>query len=747
MRISASYILFLLCFLRFSYSDDLIWRSADPVDYGNYGPAAIFPDGNRYIYVSGRNEGKQLLNVKDLSSGDILHSYEIQDSMLVKCIIMTGDDHKAVIVFDGSENGNRILIYDDSLDQIIFDRHENLNLRSYNTCRAFIDSQGKILTLLKRETDKDYYGVSRWDIQSGTKISDFFPEKNYAYANISNNGAYIINSRKIDDISVLTIYSTDTKEIKYIKTFDEDENISNFMALTSDMKKAYFLINDSLAVLDLEKISVEKLMKIEGHILYMELSRNEDYLVMKQLYGFFAVDPGSRKIVRRIGGDDPGIKYGSYDNNYSFDKDLKTVVINYHTKNMYLQDEIDRYVPAFFDFRNNKLLFSLPGGNTTYINRLNFSTSGKLLYSEDQNNILCIRSTENGEIIGRILCKNTPAFSVDDKKLLIPNGIDIISYDIENETYDTVFNARDTLQTVISSPGGNLIAAISDENLYFINYPDFSLSSVKNFNNETFLLPARFSRDGQYFGIASFRSAFGYGFYNRYNLSDSNDLYKQSLIDENYGLLSDISDDCMLFAIKRNSVFNTANSKRYRIYVNDEVVRFIPGCQNIAVRYFETDGQYTQDKLRITDYTDGEIFCSYENKNYISSQNFIDLEISPDGEKIALAKYGSAYLEMRGVCSFSDVEGGNTSMENNAVSVYPNPFCNNTNIILDIGKNCYINACIYDMRGSRIGNVYSGNAEPGRLNLTWKPRGINPGIYILRITAGREVTSKVLVLN
>lgn len=84
---------------------------------------------------------------------------------------------------------------------------------------------------------------------------------------------------------------------------------------------------------------------------------------------------------------------------------------------------------------------------------------------------------------------------------------------------------------------------------------------------------------------------------------------------------------------------------------------------------------------------------------------------------------------------------------------YPNPFNPGTTIRYDIpsGKKIYITLCIYNIRGQLVKTLVEDYHTAGRYSINWDGtnyRGdrISSGIYWYRLTAGKNILSKRMVL-
>jgi hypothetical protein len=74
------------------------------------------------------------------------------------------------------------------------------------------------------------------------------------------------------------------------------------------------------------------------------------------------------------------------------------------------------------------------------------------------------------------------------------------------------------------------------------------------------------------------------------------------------------------------------------------------------------------------------------------------------------------------------------------LSVYPNPYSGQTNIVLTLDEAKYLQVEIYNYVGQKIENLLSGMQQPGEYKLKFSAanQGLSKGIYILRISTEEE---------
>ncbi len=66
---------------------------------------------------------------------------------------------------------------------------------------------------------------------------------------------------------------------------------------------------------------------------------------------------------------------------------------------------------------------------------------------------------------------------------------------------------------------------------------------------------------------------------------------------------------------------------------------------------------------------------------------------------------------------------------------FPNPFNPATVIRYEVGKSAIINISVFDDKGSKISDLYSGKVNAGLQSIKWEPLNQQSGIYFLRISS------------
>jgi hypothetical protein len=81
------------------------------------------------------------------------------------------------------------------------------------------------------------------------------------------------------------------------------------------------------------------------------------------------------------------------------------------------------------------------------------------------------------------------------------------------------------------------------------------------------------------------------------------------------------------------------------------------------------------------------------------------------------------------------------------ISVYPNPASDFLNIEYVMNEAGVLNADLLDSYGSVRSKMAPGIQEPGWHKNQMDLKGLAPGIYFLRLTAGFEVITKKIIIR
>jgi len=77
---------------------------------------------------------------------------------------------------------------------------------------------------------------------------------------------------------------------------------------------------------------------------------------------------------------------------------------------------------------------------------------------------------------------------------------------------------------------------------------------------------------------------------------------------------------------------------------------------------------------------------------------------------------------------------------------YPNPFNPVTQIRFEVGGLRFVSLRVYDVLGREVATLVNEVKEPGVYSVAWDARELSSGVYFYRLTAGRFVETKKLLL-
>ncbi len=131
---------------------------------------------------------------------------------------------------------------------------------------------------------------------------------------------------------------------------------------------------------------------------------------------------------------------------------------------------------------------------------------------------------------------------------------------------------------------------------------------------------------------------------------------------------------------------------------------------------------------------------TYEDKNCASAGGF-------DSTAYALLRGIADYLGIS--TSSTSVAAGPTSpRQSTLMQNYPNPFNPVTQIGFSVGETGQTQLAVYTILGQHVLTLFDGMAEEGRLYRTrFDATGMASGVYIYRLTTGREHHSRKLILS
>ncbi|MCD6098034.1 T9SS type A sorting domain-containing protein [bacterium] len=81
-----------------------------------------------------------------------------------------------------------------------------------------------------------------------------------------------------------------------------------------------------------------------------------------------------------------------------------------------------------------------------------------------------------------------------------------------------------------------------------------------------------------------------------------------------------------------------------------------------------------------------------------------------------------------------------------ALSCFPNPFNSSATLVFALGEPAFVDVSVYNLKGEKVTNVFSGNLPSGSHRFTWDAEDTPSGVYFLKASSGGKEISKKLVL-
>ena len=96
--------------------------------------------------------------------------------------------------------------------------------------------------------------------------------------------------------------------------------------------------------------------------------------------------------------------------------------------------------------------------------------------------------------------------------------------------------------------------------------------------------------------------------------------------------------------------------------------------------------------------------------------------------------------------------GGSDNIYFDSFKVYPNPAIQFVTIAYSLNKHAHTEIKIYDLYGNMIKVLLSDNQRKGKYNVVWdgtnnNDNQVKPGIYLVRLIAGRQIMTRSVVIN
>ena len=77
---------------------------------------------------------------------------------------------------------------------------------------------------------------------------------------------------------------------------------------------------------------------------------------------------------------------------------------------------------------------------------------------------------------------------------------------------------------------------------------------------------------------------------------------------------------------------------------------------------------------------------------------------------------------------------------------FPNPFNPSTTIPFSIKQNTFVSLKVFDIVGREVATILNGDMKAGNYTRQWNASGLSAGIYFYRLSAGKFIETKKLIL-
>ena len=123
----------------------------------------------------------------------------------------------------------------------------------------------------------------------------------------------------------------------------------------------------------------------------------------------------------------------------------------------------------------------------------------------------------------------------------------------------------------------------------------------------------------------------------------------------------------------------------------------------------------------------------------ITEQKFYDI----NGNEILIPGDSCTTIELdTELSNFDDINDINFEIQN----IYPNPFNPNVNFDLQIKSSDFVEINVYDLNGSKVYEIFSGNLNSGIHSFSWDANKFSTGIYIINGSSNNFVSSQKVLL-
>ena len=111
----------------------------------------------------------------------------------------------------------------------------------------------------------------------------------------------------------------------------------------------------------------------------------------------------------------------------------------------------------------------------------------------------------------------------------------------------------------------------------------------------------------------------------------------------------------------------------------------------------------------------------------------------------AISGYGNCcYIDDVNISGASSID--ENTIKNPLLEIYPNPFCNNTNIEFTLFQTEKVSAIVYNLIGEKVWHINESSFNEGKHQIYVNGSNLTQGIYYLNINIGNSNYSKKLII-
>ena len=124
----------------------------------------------------------------------------------------------------------------------------------------------------------------------------------------------------------------------------------------------------------------------------------------------------------------------------------------------------------------------------------------------------------------------------------------------------------------------------------------------------------------------------------------------------------------------------------------------------------------------------------------------LELEFSNQTKDAVSKIQANVIINESDVPELAEITLGDAPQEFALSQNYPNPFNPSTNISYTLPKMSRVDLTIYNMLGQKVVSLVNQTQEAGSYTINWEAGNVSSGVYIYRLTAGKQTFTKRMML-